>query len=137
MTQRKRRSQPGWEDRPVLWSYSVAFKKPRGKRLLWVSTDAQEEAEASRQANTFMDDRHPGEGFIEYGISKTYWRDWGGYSEPIIREEYEFGVQRAMALEYLNRARSTSLARRRAKEEGVSISEKAWESAWWVSKHSR
>jgi len=137
MTKRKSYRAPGWEDRPVSWAYSVSFKKPRGKTLLWVSTDSQDEVEASRQAQTWIEENRPNEGFIEYGISKTYWRHWGGYSEPIILEEYEFGLERAKAVEYLNRALSPALAQRRAQEEGVSISEKAWRSAWWVSKHSR
>jgi hypothetical protein len=69
----------------------VAFKKPRGKRLLWISTDAQDEVKASRQAQRYVEENYPDN---EYGISRTYWRHWRGYSEPITKDEYEFALQR-------------------------------------------
>lgn len=92
MTKRKEYKEPGWERQPVSWSFSVAFKKPRGKRLIWVSTESQNEVAASKEANSFMEKRYPGEGYIEYGISKTYWRHWAHYSTPITQEDYEYAL---------------------------------------------
>jgi hypothetical protein len=94
MTKRKPYRPPGWEDQPVSWSFSVSFKKPRGKHLLWISTDTQDEVAASRQAQAYIKKKHPGEGLYEYGISRTYWRHWRAYSEPITKDEYEFALRR-------------------------------------------
>lgn len=134
MTKRKDYKAPGWESQPVSWSYSVSFKKPRGKRLLWISTDAQDQAEASRRANMYMDENRSGEGFREYGISKTYWRHWGGYSEPITEDEYEFAQDRAKCVEYINKTGELHTAIRRAKKEGFSPKDACWDSAFWEAK---
>lgn len=93
MTRRKAYRPPGWEEQPVSWSFSVAFKKPREGRLLWISTTTQDEVKASRQAQAYVDENYPGKRFHEYGISRTYWRHWRGYSEPITKDEYEFALQ--------------------------------------------
>ena len=94
MTKRKPYRPPGWEAQPVSWAFSVSFKKPRGKRLLWIATEAQDEAAASRQAQAYVEKNYPDEGFREYGISRTYWRHWRGYSEPITKDEYEYARDR-------------------------------------------
>jgi len=87
---------PGWQQQPVFWSFSVAYKKPRGKRLSWVHTDAQDAAGASRQVS-------PTEGFIEYGVSKSFWRHWGRYNESITHEEYEAAVERGLEVSPVSR----------------------------------
>jgi len=131
MSKRKSYRQPGWERQPVSWAYSVAFKKPRSGRLLWVSTDKQSETEASKEAQAVMAEHHPDSDYLEYGISKTYWRHWGGYNEQITEDEYEFALEREQALDYLKKSRTEAEARRRAERDGFVGSEEAWRSAWW------
>jgi hypothetical protein len=102
MTKRKRYTPPGWDRMQVFWSYSVAFKKARGKRLYWVTTKAQNETDASRRARAWMSKYFPRddwEDWIEYGISKSYGRFWGGYSEPITKEEYEWAVGQGLSMD--------------------------------------
>lgn len=101
MTKKVHRRFPGWDQMQVFWSYSVAFKKPRSRRLYWVPTNAQEEADASNKAATWMAKHYPHadyEELAEAGISKTYWRHWGGYEEQITKEEYEWGVQQGLGI---------------------------------------
>ncbi len=90
----------GWDPgrQPTDWSYSVAFKKPRSGKLLWVDSGTKDEHAASKIARALVAVRHGGEGYQEYGISKSYWRIWGENrsTEPITRKEYEAG-QRRMA----------------------------------------
>jgi len=52
------------------WVYSVGFKRRRSGRIIWVLTTSQDVVEASRQANAFMAQRHPNEGYQEYGMVK-------------------------------------------------------------------
>lgn len=81
---RRKYREPGWEKYPVFWSYSVAFKRPRGRKLLWINTEEQSEVKASEAALEYM----VGE-YIEYGITKAYYKFFGGYSRQITSEEYE------------------------------------------------
>jgi hypothetical protein len=83
------RHRPGWDVLPVGWGYAVAFKKPRSGRLVWVYTKAKDVVEASRIA----DKRRP-DGYTEYGHSKWYWSDWGGYKEIITQAEYDDAPRR-------------------------------------------
>lgn len=76
-----------------------------------------------------MEERYPASDYIEYGVSKTYWRSWGGYNEAIIESEYEFALERARCLDYLKKSRSEAEARRLAKKDGFEASEEAWRSA--------
>lgn len=102
MTKRKHQRTAGWDRMQVFWSYSVAFKKPRGKRLYWITTNAQNETEASRKAETWMAKYFPRddwEEWVEYGISKTYSRHWGGYDETITREEYDWAVNQGLGID--------------------------------------
>lgn len=98
MTRRREYMEPGWSERPVWWSYSVGFKKPRGHRLLWISTSAQTVTEASKEAAALIAKHRPGEGFLEYGITKTYWRHFGGYDKPITKEDYDSAVKRGLRI---------------------------------------
>lgn len=89
---------PGWSSRPVFWSYSVAFKKPRSRKLVWVHTRSTDVVEASKEARRLLPGDPEQAGYHEYGISKSYWRDWGGYLEPISSDEYKYGVEHGVAV---------------------------------------
>lgn len=91
----------GWdpERRPVDWFWSVAFKKPRGGKLLWIDSGTKDEVAASKIARGLMAVKHSGAGYHEYGLSKTYYRYWprssgGAQPEPITRAEYEEALRR-------------------------------------------
>ncbi len=78
-----------------------------------------------------MEENHPESEYKEYGISKTYWRNWGGYSEPITEEEYEFALNFAKAVEYIRRAGSAHAGKDLAKKEGISATSEVWHAAFW------
>ncbi len=98
MTRRKDYLEPGWQEQPVWWSYSVAFKRPRSGRLIWVSTSAQTVSEASREANETMGRHRPTGGYLEYGITKTYYRHFGGYDKQITKDDYDWAVKQGLRI---------------------------------------
>jgi hypothetical protein len=97
---RPRERTSGWERRPVDWSYSVAFKKPRSGKLMWVDSGTQDEVAASKIARALVAAKPGGSDYREYGLSKTYYRlwtptSWDGKPKPderwreiITKEEY-------------------------------------------------
>jgi hypothetical protein len=91
----------GWdpERRPVDWFWSVAFKKPRSGKILWIDSGTKDEVAASKVARALVAVNHPGAAYHEYGLSKTYYRYWprssgGPRPEPITKSEYEEALRR-------------------------------------------
>lgn len=85
----------GWDPsrQPVDWSYSVAFKKPRGGKLFWVDSGLKDVVEASKAARVLVAMKQGGGAYNEYGVSKSYWRIWDHAKESITSGEYEEGLR--------------------------------------------
>lgn len=74
---------------PLGWGYSVCFKIPGKSRLGWVHTRAQSVSTASKAAQLHMGLARDRGVVNEYGITPSYWQDFGTWVAMLTKDQYD------------------------------------------------
>jgi hypothetical protein len=72
----------------VDWGYSVCFKQPGRSTLRWVHTRCKDVAAASKAAQAHLGLSRDRGILNEYGMSLSYWQDFGDWVARITKDQY-------------------------------------------------
>lgn len=79
---------------PIGWGYSVCFKTPGKSRLAWVHTRTQSVPEASKAAQLYIGLTRDRGVVNEYGITRSYYQDFGTWVAMITKDQYDSITER-------------------------------------------